>query len=51
MNIVCKKPYLISGLREAFPEDQILEENLEQADILISEPKNLHPQLLELMPR
>lgn len=50
MNIVCKKPYLISGLREAFPEDQILEENLEQADILISEPKNLHLQLLELMP-
>ena len=45
-----QKPYLISGLREAFPEDQILEENLEQADILISEPKNLHPQLLELMP-
>lgn len=50
MNIVCKKPYLIPGLKKTFPDDRILTESSAQAEILISEPKDLQPQFLESMP-
>lgn len=50
MHLICRKPYLTAGLQKAFPEDAISETWDPQAEIVVAEPKELVPALLDQLP-
>lgn len=50
MHLVCRKPYLTPGIRAAFPKDRVSEDWDPKAEIVIAEPKELVPALLDQMP-